>query len=212
MLLEHAKSKIFHERQILKELESVRPDIQNIGKGVKVSRATPSTGMQRTNSSAVDASAGYKPHPVQQRVATVPVAADTRGYHPPGSHLSAGGMSQSMYAGPGQSQRQPSTQQQSVYPQFSQTSAPPLARGPNQQPGFIQYQPNAAMDPLGGAPSSVPPNVHSPPPLGVGPTAQTYNTMSQSLFIPGGSRPPGGYGTARRIDDRAAARSLANMF
>jgi hypothetical protein len=212
MLLEHAKSKIFHERQILKELESVRPDIQNIGKGVKVSRATPSTGMQRTNSSAVNASTGYQQHPVQQRGPTVPVSADTRGSHPPGSHPSTTGMSQSMYAGPVQSQRQPTLQPQSAYPVSSQTSAPPFARGANQQPGFMQYQPSPTMDPLGGAPSSVPPNVHSPPPLGVGPTAQTYNTMSQSLFIPGGSRPPGGYGTARRIDDRAAARSLANMF
>jgi len=212
MLLEHAKSKIFHERQILKELESVRPDIQNIGKGVKVSRATPSTGMQRTNSSTASSSTGYQQHPVQQRGPTAPVSADTRGHHPPGSYFPAGGMSQSMYAGPVQSQRQPPMQQQSAYSESSQTSAPPFARGPKQQPGFMQYQSNPPMDPLGGAPSSVPPNVHSPPPIGVGPTAQTYNTMSQSLFIPGGSRPPGGYGTARRIDDRAAARSLANMF
>lgn len=200
MLLEHAKSKIMQERHVLKELESVRPDIKNIGTGVKVTRAAPSTGMQRTNS----VQGGVLPR--QQSAGSSSqgppfVTPNTGGYLPPNSAHHPSGMSQSMYAGPTQPRQQfPSQQPQSAYPASPQ--------GPAQGPNFAQY--NQSADPLG-APSRSS-NVHSPPPLGDGPTAKTYNSMAQSLYIPGGSKAPGGYGGPRRIDDRAAARSLANMF
>jgi hypothetical protein len=217
MLLEHAKSKIMQERHVLKELESVRPDIKNIGKGVvKVARAAPSTGMQRTNSMpGVRPMAGTGSYQQATGGPSQPspfVAPNASGYLPPNSAHHPSGMSQSMYVGSTQPrQSQFATQPQSAYPQGTQIPGqlPAHPSAPSQRPDFGHY--NSSADPLG-APSNVPHNVHSPPPLGVGATATTYNNMAQSLYIPGGSKAPGGYGGPRRIDDRAAARSLANMF
>jgi hypothetical protein len=162
VLLEFARTKIMYERQTLKELEVLRPELRNVG--IKAApRGQPATnGRQPTPTSTADGASFVPPQPPATFSAPPPAA-------PP--------MSQSLYL-PGQ----------------AQYNAPQPRLQPSAQPQY--RQPYAPAPPTGQPPGSHP--------------------MAQSMFLPPSARPPGGppvYGTQRRkLDDRAAAKSLANMF
>jgi len=169
MLLEFARTKIIYERQTLKELEVLRPELRGVG--IKaVPRGQAVGGRQATATATATVGSSFVP---PQPTATAAAPAEPAP-HPSAAALPHAPISQSLYL-PGQ----------------AQYNAPQ----PHLQPS--PYRPAYAPPPP------------SAPPAGAHP-------MAQSMFLPPSARPPGGapsYGTQRRkLDDRAAARSLANMF
>jgi hypothetical protein len=203
MLIEHAKSKIMYEKQLLKELEAVRPEIANIGKAAydkqKFQPATSPPGM---------ATRPAKP-------------AEQPTMRPRVPNLTTDNVAQSMFIPPSHpdslspssaQRRQPlprdlSTGVQSAYPY---QTGPPANAGPSG--AFAPYAPQTA--PPGPAP--------------------TLPNMTQSMYYPGTAAQqaavhhaspnyggnvdysrgnPQVFGQPRsKLDERVAARSLANMF
>lgn len=203
MLIEHAKSKIMYEKQLLKELEAVRPEIANIGKPAhekqKFQPATNPPGMPTRPANPVVQQA---PRPRVPNITTENVA-------------------QSMFIPPSHpdSLSPTSARQGKPLPRVSAAgaqSAYPYQTGPTATPG-----PSGAFNPY--APQTAPP---APGP--------TLPNMTQSMYYPGAAaqqaaahHPSPNYGgnvdysrgnpqtfgqSRSKLDERVAARSLANMF
>jgi hypothetical protein len=187
MLIEHAKSKIMYEKQLLKELEAVRPEVSNIGRPAhekqKYQPATNPAGVRPANGNPTPATRPRVPN------------------------LTTDNVTQSMFI--------PPSHPASLSPTSAQPRNLPQAMP---QPAY-QYQ-------SGPAPTSGPGyNPYAPP--------QPVGGMTQSMYYPGAAaqqaavHPSPAYGgnvdysrgTAQpfgqqrsKLDERVAARSLANMF
>ncbi|KAJ9123924.1 hypothetical protein QFC22_000715 [Naganishia vaughanmartiniae] len=212
MLIEHAKSKIMYEKQLLKELEAVRPEIANIGKPPhekqKVRPVTSQPGFDARHASVPETSQPGGPSSMRPQI----------------PHLTTNNMSQSMYTppNPGMSstpQRNPlprmlSTGLQSAYPY--QTPGPsPYSGHPT---GYSPYTSQQAATPA--APGPATPNmtqsmyypssavrtepVRQATPLYGANVDYSRGTPQQQQF--------GGTTRKSKLDERVAARSLANMF
>lgn len=209
MLLEHAKSKIFFEKQILKELGSVLPDVDNIGRGVPSKPRRADTGMRPPDGPNGGLERGAGPNP--------PPAPPPKQVHIPPQALPYHQQARSLYPnthGAPPSQVQP---QASAYAGMSQSMVVPPTQTPeSRQSGMHQpYPDHGSTYSSQGVPQGDPSynravSPHQPLPH-QGPTP----TMAQSMYLPGSDQRqqvPRGYGGVRRIDDRVAAQSLANLF
>lgn len=195
MLIEHAKSKIMYEKQLLKELEAVRPEVGNIGRpGHEKQKYQPATnpGLARSASGAGNGNA-------------IPPAK-----RPRVPNLTTDNVTQSMFIPPSHPAiLSPSTQPRNLPQAVSAQSAYP-------------YQSGAAPTPT----AAYNPYSPQPPP--------SAGDMTQSMYYPGaaaqqaaahasslayGGNVDYSRGTAQpfgqqrsKLDERVAARSLANMF
>lgn len=116
------------------------------------------------------------------------------------------GMSQSLYIPPTQPQHNTFNSAQSAYPQHQPSQPVVQPYNPPDSESHPTPSDFSANDPLFQNHVGTGSNPALPVPF------QGFNSgMAQSMYLPGGSRAPTGYG-GKRIDDRAAAKSLANMF
>ncbi|GHJ88602.1 hypothetical protein NliqN6_5004 [Naganishia liquefaciens] len=200
MLIEHAKSKIMYEKQLLKELEAVRPEVANIGKPAhekqKFQPATNPPGMPTRLA-----------NPPAQQAAPRPRVAN----------ITTENVAQSMFIPPSHPDSlSPTLAQQGKRLAAGAQSAYPYQPGPGATPG-----PSGTFSPY--APQTAPPA-----------PAPTLPNMTQSMYYPGAAaqqaaahHPSSNYGanvdysrgnpqifgqSRSKLDERVAARSLANMF
>lgn len=205
MLIEHAKSKIMYEKQLLKELEAVRPEIANIGKPAHEKQKF----QPATNPS------GMAPKPANPAVQQTP--------RPRVPNLTTENVAQSMFIPPSHPDSlSPTSRQQKPLPRVLSTgpqSAYPYQTGPSTFGSSNAFNPYAPQT----GPQTAPPA-----------PAPTLPNMTQSVYYPGtaaqqaaahhASANYGGnvdysrgspqmFGQPRsKLDERVAARSLANMF
>ncbi|KAJ9105152.1 hypothetical protein QFC19_003610 [Naganishia cerealis] len=220
MLIEHAKSKIMYEKQLLKELEAVRPEIANIGKPArekqKIRPANPQPVMHSRpgndpESSHSSGSSSMRPH--------VP-------------NLRTDNVAQSMFIPPSQPANVSPTQQRTPLPRMLstglQSAYPYQSSGPPPNPG-----PQTGYGPFSAQSVSTPAGPYSAQSAST-PLAHPGQGMAQSMYHPGAAAQaeaarmassvyganvdysrgnPQQFGARKsKLDERVAARSLANMF
>lgn len=214
VLLEHARSRILHERQALKELEALRPDVRNIGKGLAARRQRESSVGARPGGAGPPSFAGPASIRAVGPPQAVPQATAQPGYMAQSAYLP------SQYQQPAVGGAPPQQHQQAV----ASTAFRP---GPPMTAGFAHPPPNMAQSMYPGAPSGAIP--------GPGYAAQSPQGMAQSMYV-APSRPQqlspeqlrqaaeaeaqaramaqaqAAAARRRQENERAAARSLANMF
>ncbi|KAJ9097661.1 hypothetical protein QFC21_004698 [Naganishia friedmannii] len=209
MLIEHAKSKIMYEKQLLKELEAVRPEIANIGKPPhekqKVRSGNPQPGFDARHGGVQETSQAGGPSSMRPRVPS----------------FSTNNMTQSMYTPPSNpamsssAQRNPlprmlSTGLQSAYPYQS----PGTPAYPGHSGSYSPYSTQPAAPPAGPATPNMTQSMYYP-----GSTVQTEpGRVASPLYganvdySRGNTQQFGGGARKSKLDERVAARSLANMF
>lgn len=208
MLIEHAKSKIMYEKQLLKELEAVRPEVANIGKPPhekhKVRPANPQPGFDTRHIGVPESSQSGGPSSMRPHV----------------PNLTTNNMTQSMYtppsnpAGMSSTQRNPlprmlSTGLQSAYP-YQSPGPSPYSGHPT---GYSPYSAQPATTPVGPSTPNMTQSMYYP-----GSTVQTEPGKAATPlyganvdYSRGNAQQFGGTRKSK-LDERVAARSLANMF